>query len=323
MVFWRSMSFAEKLKQDLKKSPFIWRGVLTAQRLGLALKRKTASQAPRTGFDLSEFPQEPVFSPLTSQLVTRSQFMHPDYFQRCLDLGRHLRLNRKSWEYCYILQALIEQGMVKAGKRGVGFGCGEEPMPAFLVKQGVFVTATDQSFEKASSEGWTKTGEHLSDHRKMNWLGLSEELLVERCRFKEVDMNAIPADLQESSFDFLWSACAFEHLGSLEHGLRFVESAMACLKPGGVAVHTTEFNVSSNEETLETPSCSVFRKKDLERLSSRLAAQGHRLLPLNLNPGFDELDRLIDLPPYRPDPHLKLKLESFDITSVGLIIIKG
>ena len=30
----------------------------------------------------------------------------------------------------------------------------------------------------------------------------------------------------------------------------FIEGAMNLLKPGGIAVHTTEYNVSSNEETI-------------------------------------------------------------------------
>ena len=38
----------------------------------------------------------------------------------------------------------------------------------------------------------------------------------------------------------------------VEAGLRFLEDSLDCLKPGGVAVHTTELNLSSNEETMET-----------------------------------------------------------------------
>ena len=51
-------------------------------------------------------------------------------------------------------------------------------------------------------------------------------------------MRDLPDDL--GSFDFIWSSCSFEHLGSLGEGERFVLEALRFLKPGGVAVHTTE-----------------------------------------------------------------------------------
>ena len=37
-------------------------------------------------------------------------------------------------------------------------------------------------------------------------------------------------------FDFVWSACAFEHLGSILNGLEFVVNSVKCLKPGGVVL---------------------------------------------------------------------------------------
>ena len=43
-------------------------------------------------------------------------------------------------------------------------------------------------------------------------------------------MNELPGDL--AGFDFTWSSSAFEHLGSLEAGARFVERQMHCLRPG-------------------------------------------------------------------------------------------
>ena len=36
--------------------------------------------------------------------------------------------HRKLWEYAFILQALFERGKLGRDLRGLGFGCGEEPM---------------------------------------------------------------------------------------------------------------------------------------------------------------------------------------------------
>jgi hypothetical protein len=47
------------------------------------------------------------------------------------------------------------------------------------------------------------------------------------------------------------------------------------------------------------------------------------MAPLDLNPGYGEVDRYIDVPPYRVEPHLKLALEGYAATSIGVIIRKG
>jgi hypothetical protein len=76
--------------------------------------------------------------------------------------------------------------------------------------------------------------------------------------FRNVDMNNMPSDLV--GYDFCWSSCAFEHLGSIELGMQFVEISLKCLKPGGLAVHTMEYNGQSNRNTLSEGGAVIFRK---------------------------------------------------------------
>jgi hypothetical protein len=141
----------------------------------------------------------------------------------------------------------------------------------------------------------------------------------ERLSFRFIDMNAIPADLRD--YDFLWSCGSLEHIGGLEHGLRFVESAMDCLKPGGVAVHTTEFNLTSNGTTYDTPGLSFYREKDILRLVDSLKRKGFEI-ELNLTRGQRELDQLVfkEAPPW--ELSLKQDLCGYTITSIGLVIRK-
>jgi hypothetical protein len=56
---------------------------------------------------------------------------------------------------------------------------------------------------------------------------------------------------------------------------------MKCLRTGGVAVHTTEFNLSSDAETLEDPGCVIFRKRDMEQLRNELEADGYLVSPFS------------------------------------------
>jgi hypothetical protein len=55
-------------------------------------------------------------------------------------------------------------------------------------------------------------------------------------------------------------------------GLDFMERSLVALKPGGIAVHTMEYNIGSNDMTLETHDISAFRRRDIEALASRLQA---------------------------------------------------
>ena len=99
---------------------------------------------------------------------------------------------------------------------------------------------------------WQASGEYAANkgqlfHPEM----ISREQFDEHVSFEFCDMNKIHSHLKD--YDFCWSSCAFEHLGSIEHGINFVlNSVEGCLKIGGIACHTTELNLSSEDDTLET-----------------------------------------------------------------------
>src|SRR5690606_38222379 len=95
---------------------------------------------------------------------------------------------------------------------------------------------------------------------------------------RSVDMRKIPKEFR-GKYDFVWSNCALGHLGSIEEGLRFIVESAQCLNQSGVAVHTTEINVTSNESTVTEGETVVFRPCDLLLLSKRLRSKGFRLNP--------------------------------------------
>jgi hypothetical protein len=97
---------------------------------------------------------------------------------------------------------------------------------------------------------------------------------------------------------------------------------MACLRRGGIGVHTTEFNLSSNSKTYETPDLSLYRRRDIDQISKELRSLGHSVCEVNYFPGRGKIDRYIDLPPYSL-PHVKLSIFGFACTSIGLIVRKS
>ena len=189
-----------------------------------------------------------------------------------------------------------------------------------FARAGVEVTATDRPDD---THGWAGVGQYGGAKEALFYPHiLDRQLFEERVNFEFCDMKAIPEGRQE--YDFCWSCCAFEHLGDLRSGLDFVvDSVERMLKVGGVACHTTELNLSSDETTAETDRYVLYRRRDLIELSDRLSRRGHTVEPLRLESGGLLPDFLVDLPPYRGNPHLKLRIGEHVSTSVGLVIRRG
>lgn len=259
---------------------------------------------------------------LTSGLCTESSLKSAAFQAWSTRLGeRHGHMHRKIWEWAFACEALHERGFLQHGMKGLGFAVGTEPLSAFFAANGVQVLATDLATEAAVQQGWASSNQHASSLQALNARGLCNETeFSQRVDFEFCDMNKIP-DKYNSQFDFIWSSCALEHLGTIDKGAEFIFEAMNCLRPGGVAVHTTEFNISSNSTTVEEGGTVIFRRKDIEKIGATLLSLGHEI-GMNWEQGQSEIDKYIDAPPYKHDPHLKLQLGQYITTSVGLIVRK-
>jgi len=244
-----------------------------------------------------------------------------------------LVFHRKLWELAYVLQAVHEYGHLRAGARGLGFGCGVEPLPSYFAAHGMSITMTDLKPAEAEAAGWSATNQHaggldMAFHPHL----VEREPFDQHVELRYVDMNAIPQDLV--GYDFCWSICAMEHLGSLQQGLAFVENTLATLKPGGLSVHTTELNINALGPTIDNWPTVLFQRKHIETLAERLRRQGHHVAPLDFSLGDRPLDRFIDLPPFHHDlspelaqwvgapQHLKVAVDGFAATCFGIIVRK-
>lgn len=239
--------------------------------------------------------------------------------------------HRKLWEDCYAVQMLYERGMLAEGKRGLGFAVGSEWLPSLFASAGVDIVATDLPASDRRARPWVNTGQHGgSEAALLKREVVAEDLFRRHVTLRAVDMNRIPGTLE--GFDFLWSVCSLEHCGTLEKGMDFVVNAMRCLRPGGVAVHTTEFNLDPDGPTLERGRTVLYQRRHIEALAARLDAAGHRMLPVDFGVGDGALDRFVDLPPYDAQPwflsraatpHLRLSHRGHVVTSLGFVVIAG
>jgi hypothetical protein len=267
--------------------------------------------------------------PFTSHLCVQSDIESDWFAFWCHEMQIEPAYHRKHWEFCFVAQALFNSGLLRPGSVGIGFGCGSEPLPSLFAKYGVHIVATDQDPATATQEGWVTSNEHATDLKKLRRSGICPDAdKLDEIELQYLDMNDLPPGIG-GRFDFCWSACAVEHLGSIEKGLSFVENSVATLKPGGVAAHTLEFNVGEDEETIDNWSTVLFQKRHVEKLVERLTARGHQIAPLDFSVGTGFLDHYIDLPPWNmsmsdaPVAHLRLSLDGFVCTSFGLIVTAG
>ena len=294
---------------------------------GYELARSLAAELPPR--DVSAPHAHPLGWKATTQADLESDWAA--YWLNELKIG--FIYHRKLWECAYFLQVLHNHGMMRPGARGLGFGCGAEPFPSYFANRGMQVTITDLEPSAQESQGWASTGQHASSLERCFMPSLcSRETFMAACDLRFVDMNAIPDDLRD--YDFCWSICALEHLGTIEKGLTFIERSLDTVKPGGIAVHTTEFNFFDNERTIDNWGCVFFQRQHFLALAERLRARGYIVPAIDFDLGDKVLDRFIDLPPYSHqvsdavrslwgvETHLKLSSDGFASTCFGLVVQK-
>jgi SAM-dependent methyltransferase len=274
-------------------------------------------------------PAQPEWIGLAGCLCRQADLEAPWLHHWCGALGMVPFYHRKVWEMAFVAQAIWEAGLMAPGRRALGFAVGQESMPGFLAGRGLEVLATDLNPDDPRATRWMHSGQHAATAggpQAAGPAGATPGLV-----FRTVDMTRIPRELH-GRFDLVWSICALEHLGSLRAGEAFILEAMRCLKPGGLAVHTTEYDLDPTGPALARGGTVLFQARHVEQLSRRLGRAGHRMRAVDLDPGAGLLDQFIDQPPYggptdrwplsRPaeTPHLRTMVADRIATSIGLII---
>jgi 2-polyprenyl-3-methyl-5-hydroxy-6-metoxy-1,4-benzoquinol methylase len=302
---------------------------------GSELARRVFNEriAPR----LESPPPRPGPVPLTSNLCESADIESDWFLFWCHQMRLAPIYHRKLWEDCFAAQVMAECDLLRPGVKALSFGVGNEPLPSLLAREGVSVLATDLPADAPAASAWIATDQHATPARLFRPEIVDRETFDRRVAFRAVDMNRIPPDLT-GQFDLCWSLCALEHVGTTALAFQFVLNSMQCLKPGGIAIHTTEFNLSSNDSTLTSGTTVLFTRGQIEHLVRQLQAAGHEVFAVNYSPGSAPLDQYVDLPPF-PNadlstespyllsvpqaPHLRLALGGFVTTSIGLVVRRG
>lgn len=263
-------------------------------------------------------PTEKVTSKLANRLEGETKWCQA-YLNDMKDLP--YREHRKQWEFCFMAHALDHYGMLKNGKKGIGFAVGHEPLAVYFVKRGVDMVVSDLPIEgnEEVADGWASTNEHAAALRATFKEGIIDyDTYEKKAKFTPVNMNTIPEDLLNGEYDFVYSSSSLEHVGSVELGRKFILNAMKALKKGGVAVHTTELALNSLKYGGNFDHMSVWLKKDVQQLETELEGIGCKLLPVEY--AIDNL--AVDELPYSDQKHFILKVDGTIHTSIAFVVKK-
>jgi hypothetical protein len=209
------------------------------------------------------------------------------------------------WRKVYTLQVLRRYGMLEKGARGLGFERSAGGIPAALAAFGAKVVANFP----------TRPGKQLNPAALQRDLAdrapCSKKVFDENVAVRISSWRRIPNDLV--NFDFLWSTRVNEVLYSVAAAAQFVEDAMACLRPGGLAVHTFSYDLAPSGRAIPSTERVMMQQGDIERIALLLVSRGHEVAQFKI----DAADPILT-----PGSAVDAEHRAMDHTMVGLIARK-
>jgi SAM-dependent methyltransferase len=170
-----------------------------------------------------------------NKICDRRDWAHPDWRKALEDLGYAAdpaRLHRKEWEFAQAVYGLRKLRRLSPDATALGLGSGTEPIVFFLAGRLRAVVATDLYAGDFSA--------HEADPRMLRDPEAFAPFSYHRERLHVRRMDATDIDYPADSFDIVFSLSSFEHFGSRRAQRRCLAEVHRVLRPGGVAVLTTE-----------------------------------------------------------------------------------
>ncbi len=179
--------------------------------------------------------RSPVDGPPLNKILDRADWEHPAWRRALEDLGYSAdpaRLHRKEWEFAQGVYGLRKLGCLSPRAAALGLGAGAEPIIFFLAGRLARVVATDLYAGEFSAQE--------ADPRMLRDPEAFAPFSYHRDRLEVRRMDATAIDYSPESFDVVFSFSSIEHFGTRRAQRACLASIFRVLRPGGVAVLTTE-----------------------------------------------------------------------------------
>ncbi len=261
----------------------------------LNIKALAAAQTAPTAFT----PAAPLLQTvnLASRMPWIADVASPWFAYWATELGCEIAAQRKLWESAVVLQTFHEAGVLRPDAKVLGFGVGDEALPSYLASIGLHVVATDLPGVTDTAACWKPDL-------------LTREQFEERVEVSDLDMRRLD-DATLRDLDACWSCSVLNEMASPEAAADTAILTLDVLRPGGVAVHVTEFAFADNDP-VQHPQTLCFTRAFFEKLAEALTGRGHHVSRLDFSPGAHPLDGYIDTEPFgetfggQAPPHLKI-----------------
>lgn len=224
-----------------------------------------------------------------------------------LDPGR---LRRKDWEFAQAVYGLRRLGCLAPEAEALGIGSGHEPILFFLARRLARVVATDIYAGDF--------GAHEADARMLTQPDLfaPHAYPAERLEVRRMDARSI--DYASESFDVVFSFSSIEHFGSRPAQRRCLAEIGRVLRPGGIAIVTTEIILNRWGWHGEYFRPATLLGRLLPESGLHLAGGG-----FDFSTGEETLAAVVRIPEERERlPHLVLKRWNTLFTSCALFLEK-
>ena len=177
----------------------------------------------------------PAGGPPLNKICDRRDWAHPAWRRALEDLGYSAdpaRLHRKDWEFAQGVYGLRKLHCLAPEATALGLGAGAEPILFFLAGRLRRVVATDLYAGDFSRQE--------ADPRILRDPEAFAPFSYHRERLEVRRMDATAIDYPPESFDLVFSFSSFEHFGPRRAQRRCLGEIHRVLRPGGIAVLTTE-----------------------------------------------------------------------------------
>ena len=165
-----------------------------------------------------------------------------DALSELLKLSQDGIIHRKDWEWALGIIALNRFGKLNDKSTAIGIGSGTEPIPFYLANKINHVYATDIYRGNA---GWERAApsDFPENPKKYAPFPYRQDALT------VLRMDGTKLEFPSESFDIAFSFSSIEHFAGRNHSgaLRSLQEIERVLKPGGLAVITTEYIINDKE----------------------------------------------------------------------------
>jgi hypothetical protein len=203
----------------------------------------------------------PVFAAPVSQPCTPEQLRERPFRNWAKQLGDSGSNNlAATWQSAYVMQVLDRYGLLQSGARGLAFGDAGALVGGLLKANGVSCDTV-----------------HLAAHGSGD--GGEDETVISPAE--------LPGEL--FAYDLMLSIRATDTLESERAAQAFLESAMECLRPGGLAIHIVAHRIEAGPSDIV-----AFDRNGLEKIMVAMISRGHQTARLKPVLQHTKIERTAD-----------------------------